>query len=171
MPPDRISLGDLPGYLAEHNLRMVEARWPADGEPELVVSPLPPSAGTCEAGNGALVVPDQQTTGEKPKQAPAPRKPSKLTGTLAALLHRAYQHRDCGMEHTLPGGLRIVVKVQQDGQVRLLLAREGVYPADKEWASTVAHWPYDVPDVSIERFEHEGWRCLRSAWQAPDLTS
>lgn len=97
---------------------------------------------------------------------------SKLAQALSELHSLAAQNISQPQRIELPGGLRIDVIVSADGNTRILLARQSVYPSDTEFSTVLAHWPYDPPgDILPEKFEHQAksghWYCLRAAWQTP----
>jgi hypothetical protein len=98
---------------------------------------------------------------------------SKLNFVLTMLLHRAEMSPGQVMDTKLPSGLTVKVNCEIDGTTRLLLARENVYPSDTEYATILAHWPYDVSlDVVPEKFEYSNnykshWFCLRARWETP----
>lgn len=93
---------------------------------------------------------------------------SKLSDVLTELHASAVRNLGKPQRMELPGGLRVDCIVGIDGNTRILLAREGVYPSDTEFTTILAHWPYDPPDVAPpERFEHKAWCCLRAAWPTP----
>jgi len=98
---------------------------------------------------------------------------SKLGFVLEKLLEQAELHPGQVQEHKLKSGLTIAVNCEIDGTTRLLLARKGVYPSDTEFATVLAHWPYDISlDVVPEKYEYNSnhntrWFCLRARWETP----
>jgi len=112
---------------------------------------------------GQEVVPMPETV--KPK--------GKLDFVLAQLVEQAGLHPGQVQEHKLKSGLTVKINIEIDGTTRLLLAREKVYPSDTEYATILAHWPYDISlDVVPEKFEYSNnykshWFCLRARWETP----
>ena len=149
--PTHISFEDWPALKERFGLRIVGGggldKWP----PELII---------------------EQTGG-----VPMPEvvvKPLSILGfVLAGLVHQAELHPGQVLEHALKSGLTVKVNCEIDGTTRLLLARKGVYPSDTEFATVLAHWPYDISlDVVPEKFEYNSnhntrWFCLRARWETP----
>lgn len=96
------------------------------------------------------------------------RPKNKLAQVLASLHQRADQKPGVPQRVELHGGLRIDFIVGLDGNSRILLARKSVYPSDTEWATTLAHFPYDPPlETNPEQFTYKEWWCMRAAWPTP----
>jgi len=133
-------------------LRIVGGGDPKDFPPVLLVELL-----------GQEAIPMPETV--KPK--------GKLDFVLAQLLDQAGLHPGQVQEHKLKSGLTVKMNCEIDGTTRLLLAREKVYPSDTEYATILAHWPYDISlDVVPEKFEYSNnykshWFCLRARWETP----
>ena len=111
---------------------------------------------------------ERQTKMTKTKTIEKPR--SKLAGMLAQLHQQAAHNPGQTVRMELKGGLRIDLIVGIDGVTRILLARRTVHPSPVEWHTTLANLPSPPPDeVNPEPFVHNGWGCLRAAWQtAPE---
>ena len=116
-------------------LRIVGGGDPKDFPPVLLVELL---------GQEAIPMPE---TVVKPK--------GKLGFVLDQLVSQAELHPGQVQEHKLKSGLTVKINIEIDGTTRLLLAKEKVYPSDTEYATILAHWPYDVSlDVVPEKFEY-----------------
>jgi hypothetical protein len=94
---------------------------------------------------------------------------SKLAQRLADLHRKAVAAPGQRQTTTLAGGLRIDLIAGLDGMTRILLARQGAYPSDAEWRTTLAHFPYQPPAVTPERIEYRGWQSLRAGWPSPEV--
>lgn len=137
------------------------ARAPWSKLPELLAAGMQILAVEQLEGAETLLVVDQIPEPPRPKEPPAM---STLGRMLAGLHLRAKLHRGEPQRLDLPGGLRIDLVVTRE-ETRLLLARQGTVPSDQEWATVLAHFPYDPPlDAHPTRFEHNGWRCMKAAW-------
>ena len=99
----------------------------------------------------------------EPQEKTTPR--NKLAAILAELQQQAAAHPGEVRRLQLPGGLRIDLIVGIDGRTRILLARRTVHPSQTEWKTTLAHLPYSPGEIDPEPFIHDGWGCLRSAWE------
>jgi hypothetical protein len=99
---------------------------------------------------------------------PKDKPKSKLGFVLDQLLKQAELHPGQVQTHALKSGLTVKVNCEIDGTTRLLLAREGVYPSDTEYATILAHWPYDPPlDVEPEKCQNKNIFGLRAKWETP----
>jgi len=94
---------------------------------------------------------------------------SKLAQRLAEMHRQALANPGQRQTFTLPGGLRIDLVAGLDGYIRILIARQGVYPSESEWQTVLAHFPYRPPTgVAAERIQHQGWFAMRAGWPSPD---
>lgn len=109
----------------------------------------------------------QNSMAKQPSTADGKQHRSKLAQALDELHASAVQNLGNPQRLELPGGLRIDAIVGIDGNTRILLARQGVYPSDTEFTTVLSHWPYDPPEVIPEKFEHKSWCCMRAAWPTP----
>lgn len=106
--------------------------------------------------------------GKEDQQMPEQKPKSKLAFVLEQLHRAAELHPGKIQEHILKSGLTIKLNCEIDGTTRLLLAREGVYPSDTEWATVMAHFPYDPPlEVEPEKCEGKNMFGLRAKWETP----
>lgn len=62
------------------------------------------------------------------------------------------------------GGLHLAMIIEIDNFFRMQLHREGVYPSDTEWKTTLAHMPVHLPAQTPEMFEHAGKFYMRGSW-------
>jgi hypothetical protein len=92
---------------------------------------------------------------------------SKLALLLYTMHRLAFLTPGTPQRRTLAGGLQIDLIVGLDGNTRLQISRERVYPSDQELATTLNAWPYPLPDLTPERFPSRGRFYLRCAWPTP----
>jgi len=68
---------------------------------------------------------------------------------------------------TLPGGMGVNMIVGLDGKTRLQIWREGKYPSEIEWKTTLRHMPYLVEAEIKKRSMHQGKYYFQSEWETP----
>jgi hypothetical protein len=78
-------------------------------------------------------------------------RPANLAGDMRTAVEGSHAQSQC----RLPHGLEIVLQ-RQDGQWRLTLAREWVWPSEEEMEGCLA--AFHVPDGALQR---RGQQCLR----------
>ena len=124
-------------------------------------------------GDGWPPVMMVEQTGGIPMPETVVKPKGKLDFVLDQLVEQAGLNPGKVQEHKLKSGLTVKVNCEIDGTTRLLLAREKVYPSDTEYATILAHWPYDISlDVVPEKFEYSNNYkshrfCLRAKWETP----
>lgn len=92
-----------------------------------------------------------------------PKSKSKLESILSGLLAQASASPGKAARKQLAGGLRVDVLVKA-GITRLQLSREGVYPSNVEWHTTLKNWPITIY-AEPERKEYQGRCYLTASWK------
>lgn len=95
---------------------------------------------------------------EPPRVAP-------LTQILAGLIGQARLHPGQAQRRELRSGMRVDV-LAAGGKLHLQISREGVYPSETEWSTTLAYLPEDPPlDTYPVQQEKDGRNYLRTSWE------
>jgi hypothetical protein len=151
----QISWNDWPAFRVQHALRVDQVIQLEGAATEIICHEAATRRG------GPTCPPSYPLT---PSETPVKSKLALLLYTLhrlAALNPGAPQRR------TLAGGLQIDLIVGLDGNTRLQLSRERVYPSDVEMATTLNAWPYPLGDVLPEKFVYHGRFYVKFAWPTP----
>lgn len=74
-----------------------------------------------------------------------------LKSLLQAMLIEAYQKLKTPVKRKLKGNLHVAIAVTEKN-VHLALARDKTYPSAEEWKTTLANFPYHVPQVAPTSF-------------------
>jgi len=112
-------------------------------------------------------VPEEVKTATPEVQQPVPEiqpKDSKLSHRLAELFAWCQQHPGKPKRIELPGGMRVDAILGLDAVMRMQISREGMWPSDTEWETTIRHLPFEVETGEPERFEYKGAFYLRTEW-------
>lgn len=74
-----------------------------------------------------------------------------LKSLLLSMLNEAYQNLKTPVKRKLKGNLHVAIAVTEKN-VHLSLARDKVYPSAEEWKTTLANFPYPLPQVAPTSF-------------------
>jgi hypothetical protein len=149
----QISWNDWPAFRVQHALRVDQVIQLEGAATEIICHEATPRSQSMDP-----LTPDSQ---------PAAAPKSKLALLLYTLHRLAALTPGAPQRRTLAGGLQIDLIVGLDGNTRLQISRERVYPSDQELATTLNAWPYPLPDLAPERFPSRGRSYLRCAWPTP----
>ncbi len=149
----QISWDDWPAFRIQHGLRVAEVVQLENAQTEIICH---------EAVSRSR--PMQDLT---PNSQPATAHKSKLGLLLYTMLCLAAGAPGVPQRRTLAGGLRIDLIVGLDGQTRLQLSREKVYPSETEMATALNAWPYPLEDLAPKKFDYRSRFYAQFAWPTP----
>lgn len=108
----------------------------------------------------------EELMNEMTKQAESGKRKHIRLGTILEQLLRAAMAATGQVQRvTLPGGMGVDMIVGLDGKTRLQIWREGKYPSEIEWRTTLRHWPYQVEAEIKKRFTHQEKYYFQSEWE------
>ena len=91
-----------------------------------------------------------------------------LRAITRELIAQAKLHPCAAHAKQLPRGLWVAVRIDDPADRQLKLERKGVYPADIEWQTVLAHWPEPVPEgITPTRYKSGPRYALVGRWKAP----
>ncbi len=147
-----IAISDWPAYRIQHGLKVDQVIQLENAGTELICHYSPTWSKPMDRAT-----PDSQPITPK----------SKLGLLLYTLLRAAAGAPGVPQRRTLAGGLRIDLIVGLDGQTRLQLSREKVYPSETEMATALNAWPYPLGDLAPKKFDYHGRFYAQFAWPTP----
>lgn len=88
-----------------------------------------------------------------------------LSFRLARLFEDAFADPGQPKRIELQSGLRVDAILGLDGQVRMQISRQSVWPSEIEWRTTLARLPFSGIHIgAADRFENGGAFYIRASW-------